>query len=120
MPTTVKLLEHSSFSILLWNAICAKVDVRTDSVKNKFKLIPAGGDTTGEVKVTVNGVEVDVVESLVKFVGQMQRSFDQSLEDKAKELLGQDQMLSDLQQVLDDAKWKITDRIAKLIEEDKE
>lgn len=114
MTTTIKLLDRNAVSITLWNAMCASVS-KNDLLEH-FNIEPTGEDTAAEVKITVNGVEVDFTETFVKYVQQFNTGFNAAVEKKAKELIMKDNALQELAHAIEDAEYEIKERIARIMQ----
>lgn len=117
MPAQIKLLERNSLSITLWNAMCRQVGAG-DLIEH-FNLVPDGDSTTAEVKILVNGVEVDILPELVNFIKMVDDQFEDAIEKKAEQLIMKDGALRELAMAIENAEWVIQDRISNLMKESK-
>lgn len=113
--TTIKLLEQNALSITLFNAMCLQVE-RGDILKH-FNLEANGDATTAELKIFVNGVEVDIVPELVGFLESIDQQFEEAVEKKAKELIMKDQTLCDLAYEIQNAEYAIQQRLDKVLQQ---
>lgn len=97
------------------NAVCANFS--GDEMLKHFRIEPAGDGTTVDVRVTVNGVEVevDVVTELNRAIVAIDASFNQAVEDAARALVSRNSTLQGLANAIADAEWAINERLRTLL-----
>jgi len=111
--TTIKLLEQNILSITLFNAMCKQAKDNGNALTH-FNLEAKGSDTVADLKILINGVEVDLVPELTDFIKMLDDQFEKAVETRAKELIMKDQTLQDLARAIEDAEWMIQDRLNKV------
>lgn len=116
--TTIKLLERNELSITLLNAMCKQLDDDGDILKH-FNLEANGDSSVADLKILINGVEVDLVPELTDFIKLIDKQFEDAVEKKAKELVMKDQPLQDLVYAIQNAEWMIQDRLDKVMQQSK-
>ena len=91
----------------------------TEDVLQKFKLEVDGKISDEvEVKVLVNGVEVDLVEELADFVKHIDDTLEDAVKEEAIRRITKDNKLEELSYSIRDAEWKIRDKLEALMQED--
>lgn len=91
----------------------------TEDVLQKFQLEVDGKISNEvEVKVLVNGVEVDLVEELAAFVKHVDDALEDAVKEEAIRRITQDNKLEELSYAIRDAEWKIRDTLDKLMAKD--
>ena len=116
MPTTIKLLDHTPLNISLMNAMVAKIK-EDECILEHFKLQAFGYDSTAEVKILVNDIEVDLVSELVSFIACVDKQMEDAILKKAKELIMKDNALQDLASAIENAGYEIEQRLTKVMKE---
>ena len=107
----IKLLERTPAQIILWNAICETEP--KDFLLEKFKLSPDGDNTEADVKVFVNGVEVDFTLAFATSVQLFFDRYEKHIKEKAVELITASSV-SDLYNSIQNAEWSIKTALDKL------
>lgn len=110
----INVLDHSTVSIMIFRMM---VDL-DESRGRKFDLreLFSMDDSSEEVdvKLTVNGIEVDCVKCLLSCWDQLDNAYEKKAEELAKEIISL-AGLSELQEKIDTAKWEIDDAISQAI-----
>lgn len=116
MSTTIDLLAKNNLSVSLLNAMSEQVP--GDTMLDYFDITPDGDNTKVEVTVLVNGKPVDLVSELVRQLKCFENSLDNLVLKKAQELIQKDSVLHDLAYEIEQAEWKIRDRLEQLMKKD--
>ena len=82
MSEQVKFLMSGSPEVMLFSAMVAAAG---NDIMEKFGLPPQGVETSAEVTVTVNGIEVPFIETAAKALAL----YDDNITERAKELLSE-------------------------------
>ena len=110
MPN-INLLEQKSLNAFLLQAMYRHSKGRVIEFFNLSEQHPA---EEVELKMQVNGKEIDIIPELYNFIEALDDAFDEAVERKAKELIIQDRALMDLANAVRSAEWAIQDRLDKI------
>lgn len=109
MTETVRILDRNEACITIFEAMvraCPDKDII-----NVFGIETKGNDSVAEVKMTVNGIEVPVLETLNHFWGQYDDHLNKAAQEKVKEtVMGAG--LQNLVNALQNAEWMVNDALA--------
>ena len=108
MTETVKLLEGTDASITIFEAMVAAYP--QDSFVDTFKLDPKATETLAQVSMTVNGVEVPVIETLKGFWNQFDDQVTKAATKIANEMVT-GAGLRDLVSRIEHSEWEITEAL---------
>jgi predicted lipid-binding transport protein (Tim44 family) len=117
MPSNVDVVAHTAPSIML-------IEAMTRSSKNDallemfgFPKIPLQ-QHVAEVKLTINGVEVDFVKTAQEMWDRMVHSYEKDVEEAARKLLSKTRF-EKLEQIISQAEDEIEREVEALIKEEK-
>ena len=115
MSEKIKIPGGSDASLIVFEAM---VKSAGPAFMERFAIVlPASGLPTVDVVMTVNGVDVPVVETLQEAWDRAAAEIDHLVEDRAVELV-QGSGLADLLNTLRDSEWRIRDAISRWTEKD--
>ena len=87
---TIKILDNSPMSILLFNSMMNN-EITGKELLNIFfggnRDLMRGDDTTVDVQILINGVEVDVTEQFENYIVSCVERMNEHIESKARELI---------------------------------
>lgn len=106
MPSEIDVVAHNAPSMMILEAMAREVG---DDFIEKFNL----KGYTAEVKLTINGVEVDFVATAQELWDRLEAQFKEEVLEKAKELVGASR-LSKLQRLTDRYEWEMENEIEQL------
>ena len=111
----IKILSDDPLAVALWNAMCN--NTKAGEVLDKFKLEPKGDESEVEIKILVNGIEVDLVGELTNFVKSVDKTLEDAVKNYAMDIITKDRNLLNLQYEIEQAEWKIRDKLEALMKD---
>lgn len=116
MASNVRVTDHSAPAIMLIEAMAR--ESKDDDILAKFPTMPPLKLEYVNVKLTINGVEVDFVQTAREMWNRLAASHDEDVLAKAKELVGRGR-LDKLSDILSRFEWELENEVEQLFKKDR-